>query len=87
MHGIFVAHGPFASQLKSSSRFARRHARRGAIPSDPATTVIPGFANTEVYELVAELLHIPVERRARTNGTERFWDEYLTPFDGEDGSS
>ncbi|KPV73565.1 uncharacterized protein RHOBADRAFT_16803, partial [Rhodotorula graminis WP1] len=86
MHAIFVAHGPFASQLKSSSRFAQRHRQRGAIPSDPATTVIPGFANTEVYELVAELLHIPVEERARTNGTERFWDEYLTPFDGGDGA-
>ncbi|BGP50447.1 hypothetical protein JCM10450v2_006366 [Rhodotorula kratochvilovae] len=90
MHAIFVAHGPFASRLKTSSRFDRRARafqqpqERAPIPSDPATSVIPGFANTELYELVAELLRIPVEGRARTNGTERFWDEYLEPFDEEE---
>lgn len=86
MHAIFVAHGPFASRLKTTSRFARRGGSGGAIPSDPATTVLPGFANTEVYELVAELLHVPVEGRARTNGTEGFWDEYLVPFDDREAA-
>ncbi|GAA6049243.1 hypothetical protein JCM3770_005902 [Rhodotorula araucariae] len=87
MHAIFVAHGPFASRLKTSSRFAHRRRAtpqaqaRGLVPSDPATSVIPGFANTELYELVAELLHIPVEGRAQTNGTEGFWDEYLVPLE------
>ncbi|GAA6005146.1 nucleotide pyrophosphatase/phosphodiesterase family protein [Rhodotorula paludigena] len=85
MQAIFVAHGPFASRLKMTSRFSRRATalERDAIPSDPATTVIPGFANTELYELVAELLHIPVESRAQTNGTSGFWDQYLVPFDDE----
>ncbi|GAA5873558.1 hypothetical protein JCM8547_005618 [Rhodosporidiobolus lusitaniae] len=87
MRGIFVAHGPFASRLKlTASRQRRRRAlvAREPIPSDPATTVIPGFANLEVYDLVANLLRIPHEQRAKTNGTEGFWEGYLEDDEGED---
>ncbi|BGP18628.1 hypothetical protein JCM10213_004177 [Rhodosporidiobolus nylandii] len=78
MRGIFVAHGPFASRLKSSPS-SSRFSRRAEIPTDPATTVVPGFRNLEVYELVADLLRIPKERRAATNGTEGFWEGLLGP--------
>ncbi|GAA5894436.1 hypothetical protein JCM6882_004821 [Rhodosporidiobolus microsporus] len=109
MHGIFVAHGPFAERLKSSPLARRRLSRsssppssasplssdtpltrRDPIPTDPATTVLPGFANLEVYNLVADLLRIPRERRAQTNGTEGFWEGWLGPEevdeDGEGGA-
>ena len=39
--------------------------------------MIPGFDNVEVYDLVAGLLRIPVEKRAQNNGTSGFWDQYI----------
>jgi hypothetical protein len=85
MRGIFVAHGPFAQHLRSlpSSSLARRSSNayalsgRAPIEEDPATMVIPGFANLEVYDLVARLLGIEEEGRAKTNGTRGFWERYL----------
>ncbi|KAL8277172.1 hypothetical protein RQP46_010420 [Phenoliferia psychrophenolica] len=75
MHAIFVAHGPMASSIKTASEARSR--RR----SEPATrdtiTVIPGFANLEVYNLVAKLLGIGVEGRAPNNGTVGFWEGLL----------
>ena len=65
MQAIFVAHGPFATQLKA--RLRKR---------DPIT-VIPGFANLEIYNLVTGLLGIDVDRRAPNNGTVGFWDRYI----------
>jgi hypothetical protein len=89
MRGIFVAHGPFASSLKSSP-LARRSSSsyalsgRAPIDEDPATTVIPGFVNLEVYELVARLLRIEEEGRAKTNGTDGFWERYLEDVQEEE---
>jgi hypothetical protein len=40
-------------------------------------TVIEGFANLEIYNLVAMMLGISVEQRAQTNGTVGFWEQYL----------
>ncbi|GAA6004031.1 hypothetical protein JCM10207_006523 [Rhodosporidiobolus poonsookiae] len=85
MHAIFVAHGPFANRVKSSPS-AARFSRRADIPTDPATTVVPGFKNLEVYDLVADLLRIPVERRALNNGTSGFWEGILGPYSLEDGT-
>ncbi|GAA6029087.1 hypothetical protein JCM8097_001587 [Rhodosporidiobolus ruineniae] len=82
MHGIFVAHGPFAERVKAARRLTRK--KREDIPTDPATTVVPGFSNLEVYGLVANLLRIPKERRAATNGTDGFWEGLLGPYADED---
>lgn len=88
MRGIFVAHGPSFTPLKSS-RLARRSSAayalsgRAPIDEDPATTVIDGFVNLEVYDLVAGLLGIQEEGRAKTNGTQGFWERYLE-FDDDD---
>lgn len=39
---------------------------------------LPGFANLEVYDLVARLLAIPNGMRAPNNGTRGFWDALLS---------
>ena len=72
MHAIFVAHGPMASSIK----VARSARSLGPVERD-AITVIPGFANLEIYNLVAELLGIEVDRRAPNNGTVGFWESLL----------
>lgn len=80
MHAIFVAHGPFANAVNaqsSSAALQSRQAGGSAVASDPHTHVIPGFDNVEVYDLVAGLLRIPVEKRAQNNGTSGFWDQYI----------
>ncbi|GAA6063297.1 hypothetical protein JCM10212_001416 [Sporobolomyces blumeae] len=64
MHSIFLARGPFASNLTPSS-------------DGDQTTVIPSFSNVELYDFVATLLKIPEEERALNNGTSGFWDHYL----------
>ncbi|GAA5823294.1 hypothetical protein JCM11251_007556 [Rhodosporidiobolus azoricus] len=87
MRGIFVAHGPFSSHLKqrrfSSRSFSKTTSSPSSpslvqraplpIPADPNTLVLPGFSNLEIYGLVAELLRIPEEKRARTEGTRGAW--------------
>ncbi|GAA5874588.1 hypothetical protein JCM1840_002238 [Sporobolomyces johnsonii] len=85
MHTVFVAHGPFANQLKTSQRLRKRQ-QEASIASDPNTTVLPGFANLEVYDLVARLLGIPEERRALNNGTSGFWERYLDDDEQEEGA-
>ncbi|CEQ40678.1 SPOSA6832_02317 [Sporobolomyces salmonicolor] len=85
MRTIFVAHGPFANQLKTSQRLRQRQ-EEASIPSDPNTMILPGFANLEVYDLVARLLGIPEERRALNNGTSGFWERYLDDEEQEEGA-
>ncbi|KAM0750332.1 Phosphodiest-domain-containing protein [Meredithblackwellia eburnea MCA 4105] len=73
MHAIFVAHGPFANSIKASAI-----ERRSPLPRDEEEiTTIPGFANLEIYNLVASLLGIKEEGRAPTNGTVGFWEQYI----------
>ena len=67
MHAIFIAHGPFASRIKSNPT-------SNGVEED-GITVIPGFDNLEIYNLVTRLLG--VGRTARNNGTVGFWDRYL----------
>lgn len=72
---------PFANNLKTTAR-----RRSPAPPTTSAsasaslveqTTIIPGFDNLEIYNLVIRLLGIPESGRAKNNGTEGFWDKYL----------
>ena len=70
MHAIFVAHGPFASTLKAGLRKRADFEKRA-----DGVTVIPGFANLEIYNLVARLLAI--ESPALNNGTRGFWERFL----------
>ncbi|KAK4700203.1 hypothetical protein P7C70_g6048, partial [Phenoliferia sp. Uapishka_3] len=76
MHAIFVAHGPMASSIKAVSDAKRK--RRHQPSKRDEITVIPGFANLEVYNLVARLLGIDEAGRAPNNGTVGFWEELLT---------
>lgn len=69
MHAIFVAHGPFATALKGQIK------KRD--DSAPEVTVIPGFANLEIYNLATKLLGFGDDRRAKTNGTEGFWESFF----------
>lgn len=83
MHAVFVAHGPFASSIKAQRRMKRAEASVGDVAwiggekEEELISTIPGFANLEVYNLVAKLLGIPVEGRAPNNGTVGFWEQYL----------
>lgn len=80
MRAIFVAHGPFASSVKTRCRLSRRRKSPTVpIPSDAHTLVVPAFENTEVYGLLARLLRVPSGVRASTNGTSGFWEEWLGP--------
>lgn len=76
MHAIFVAHGPFANYLKSNAD--KRRALSSGTVMDDQTTVIPGFSNLEIYNLVARLLGIEQSMWAPNNGTQGFWDTYLS---------
>lgn len=72
-HAIFVAHGPFAEHIKASTD----HSSRLSVSKEhhpEGITLMPGFPNLEVHDLVARLLGI---RPAHTNGTSGFWDLFL----------
>ncbi|KDQ10537.1 hypothetical protein BOTBODRAFT_36062 [Botryobasidium botryosum FD-172 SS1] len=69
MRAMFVAHGPFSSQIKDQS-----YARRAEKHTLDAPFVMEGFDNTELYGLVMKLLGI---QGAPHNGTVGFWENYL----------
>lgn len=75
MRAFFCAHGPFANSLKAAD-LRRRDMNGGDVAVDQ-TTVIPGFGNHEIYDLVMDLLGVEEENRAPTNGTVGFWAQYL----------
>ncbi|TCD70791.1 hypothetical protein EIP91_001822 [Steccherinum ochraceum] len=87
MHAIFVAHGPFASVIKtihnsSSSKtpsllshFLPRP-NKGWHSTADDTYVMDTFENVEVYNLMMKLLGTE-KHKAKTNGTEGFWDKYF----------
>lgn len=62
MRATFVADGPFARRTNSLLR------------SRQTDTVIPGFANLELYGLITKILGLTP---APNNGTEGFWDQYF----------
>lgn len=76
MHAIFVAHGPFAENLKAVRRREKRSLPDSS-DEESRISVVEGFKNLEVYGLVARLLGIPERSRAPHNGTEGVWDTYL----------
>jgi hypothetical protein len=80
MHAIFCSHGPFANSIKKADLRRRQIEAEvkgeGEVVTDQ-TTVIPGFGNHEIYDLVMQLLGVEEENRAPTNGTAGFWSRYL----------
>lgn len=75
MHAIFVAHGPFTSDMKAF------HQSRSRLCDDWHSTgensyILERFQNVEIYNLVLKLLGI-APYAAATNGTIGFWDKYL----------
>ncbi|SCZ89552.1 BZ3500_MvSof-1268-A1-R1_Chr1-1g01253 [Microbotryum saponariae] len=85
MQAIFIAHGPFASRLKSQTLEQNPNLIKRTVLSERAEgvlekeemTLIPAFENVEVYDLLCELLDIKEDNRARTNGSTGFWKKYL----------
>ena len=85
MHAIFVAHGPLADRIKHTQSKRKRSARRSPLYRKKAKrdisvheeiTVIPGFDNLEIYNLVTKKL-LRMNNVAKQNGTDGFWDQYL----------
>lgn len=76
MHGIFIAHGPFADHIKASTkeRIGRVFGLRPT--DDELVTVLPGFDNLELYNLVTKhMLGLPTV--APNNGTVGFWQSLV----------
>jgi len=68
MRAIFIADGPFARRTNAQLQAHNVDAYNSH------ETIIPGFANLELYGLIAKVLGlIP----APNNGTEGFWDQYF----------
>lgn len=82
MHAIFIAHGPLADRIKatkykrSPTTSSVRQAASRDIAKHAAITVIPGFDNLEIYNLVTRKL-LKLNNIAEQNGTVGFWDTYL----------
>ncbi|TDL22192.1 Phosphodiest-domain-containing protein [Rickenella mellea] len=90
MYAMFVAHGPFSTNIKdvnnarsslatrtASALLSRvpKHRKEWDFLSRPAY-VMQGFENVEIYGLAMKLLGIEKEA-APTNGTAGFWDRYF----------
>lgn len=69
MHAIFVHHGPASSRIKSNINRRDQVARS-------EVTIIDGFENVELYNLVMDKL-LGARQLAPNNGTSGFWDRYL----------
>lgn len=87
MRAIFVAHGPFSTDVKvmqhSRNMLSLRprrslDANKGWDSTSGSDNVINGFQNAEIYNLIMKLLDIEGQA-AKTNGTTGFWNTYLTP--------
>ena len=85
MHAIFVAHGPLADRVKATTKWKRSLLKQQQEVSSIETreigkheviTVIPGFDNLEIYNLVTKKL-LNLNGVAKQNGTSAFWDNYL----------
>lgn len=82
MYAVFVAHGPFSTNVKdvhdkrSSSLLRRANHRPGWHSIQDSAYVMNGFENVEVYGLVMKLLGLE-DWSARNNATRNFWDKYL----------
>ena len=89
---MFVAHGPFSTNVKDvhnkrstswSSALLPRSAKMNAPPigwhsinKEESAYVMDGFENVQIYGLVMKLLGLE-EWSARNNATKGFWDKYF----------
>lgn len=88
MFASFIAHGPFATNIKdvyhkrsaslTSKLLPRKFTHTGwdEFSHKDRTYVIQGFQNVQIYGLVMKLLGIE-EWSARNNATIGFWDRYF----------
>ena len=87
MHAMFVAHGPFSTNVKdihskreSSPSLFRREpkmkAPMGWHSIDNSAYVMEEFENVQVYGLVMKLLGLE-NWSASNNATKGFWDKYF----------
>lgn len=84
MRAMFVAHGPFSTNVKDVNSKRKRGISDWFSPSKPSgwesidasTYVMEGFENVQVYGLIMKLLGIETWS-ARNNGTAGFWDKYF----------
>ena len=77
MQAMFVAHGPFSTDVKAQhqSRDLSSRATTGWHSTSDNTYVMETFQNVEIYNLIMKLLGI--SDYAANNGTAGFWDQYL----------
>ncbi|KAK9897923.1 Phosphodiest-domain-containing protein [Cystobasidium minutum MCA 4210] len=81
MHAIFVAHGPFAERIKAIQQKKAKRSVAHRLPAESTgsrsnITVIPGFDNLEIYNLITREL-LELNNVAPNNGTIGFWKKYL----------
>ena len=88
MHAMFVAHGPFSTNVKDVnskrsasylfSREPKMKAPEGwhSIDKENAAYVMEGFENVQVYGLVMKLLGLE-DWSASNNATKGYWDKYF----------
>lgn len=74
MHGIFIAHGPYAQRIKASQN--RKMSMLFDLPPSDMITVLPGFDNLELYNLVTKEM-LELTNVAPNNGTTGFWQSLL----------
>lgn len=81
MHAIFVAHGPFSTNVKDVNKPPTRSLKRaksgpGWHSIDDSAHIMEGFENVQIYGLVTKLLGME-DWSAQNNATKGFWDKYL----------
>lgn len=75
MQAIFIAHGPFSTDMKALHATGKRPHKDWHSTGNKAY-IMERFQNVEIYNLVIKLLGIE-QSAAPTNGTAGFWDKYL----------
>ncbi|KAG6836708.1 hypothetical protein H0H93_004684 [Arthromyces matolae] len=77
MHAMFIAHGPFSTDVKSLHQSGTKPKTGDHWHSTTSNTyIMERFPNVEIYNLVIKLLGID-EYAAPNNGSVGFWDKYL----------
>lgn len=85
MRAMFVAHGPFSTNVKDVhnkrapslfSRDPKMNAPAGWHSIGKAGYVMEGFENVQVYGLVMKLLGLE-DWSASNNATKGYWDKYF----------
>jgi hypothetical protein len=86
MRAMFVAHGPFSTNVKDVhskrstpsllSREPKMKAPEGWYSTDGTAFVMDGFENVQVYGLVMKLLGLE-DWSASNNATKGYWDKYF----------